>query len=505
MSVDSSAAPAPELNEQGWSLRLVLSLISLVLVLEVLSMSYIMVSTTIPLIGVEFGTTQGAWMLASVLLVGAVVSPVIGKLADTHGKRKLLLVCIGFTVVGSVISAVAPNFPIMLVGRVLSGFFIATLFLSYSLIRDVFPSRIVPLAVAIATSGMGLITVPLPFFSGWLIDTFGFRSVYWFIGGILIVSAALIIVTTPESPVRLRSRIDPIGALLLGGGVGGVLVAISFGDTWGWSNGSTLAYLFGGLALLVAWAISARIITEPLVDLRLFGQRAVIFTAIAAGFCYAISALVAVILPTMVMTPAIPGVDLGYGFGADAEGFALYQAPVGAGGVVAGVLVGYLVGRNVKPRQTMIAGMILFVVGGVLMAFFHDTKLSVFMIGLIIGVATGTGYASIPNLQIVSVPAQLQASTASMVAVFQSMFAAILPVVAFAIMNSHVALEVEGAVIYNNDAIKYAWLLVGLAGVLGAVSAILLPRNIKQISVPREHEPVIVPTQAAPTATISKI
>lgn len=500
MSVDSPSAPAPDVDERGWSLRLVLSLISFVLVLEVLSMSYIMVATTIPLISVEFGTTQGAWMLASVLLVGSVISPVVGKLADTHGKRRLLLVCIGFTIVGSVISALAPNYTVMLAGRILSGFFIATLFLSYSLIRDVFPSKIVPLAVAIATSGMGLITVPLPFFSGWLIDSFGFRSVFWVIGGILVVSAGLIVVTTPESPVRLRSRIDPIGAVLLGGGVGGVLVAISFGDTWGWSAGSTLAYMFGGIALLVAWVASARVIREPLVDLALFGQRPVIFTAISAGFCYAISALVAVVLPTMVMTPLIPGMDLGYGFGADAEGVALYQAPLGAAGVVAGVVVGVLVGRNVKPRLTMIAGMTLFIFGGVLMAYAHDTKLSVFLIAIIIGLATGTGYASIPNLQIVSVPPQLQASTASMVAVFQSMFAAILPVIAFSVMNSHVALEVEGAVIYNNDAIIYGWLIVAVAGALGAVAAILLPRNIKQINVAADQEAVIVPTNAAPLA-----
>jgi len=497
MSVDSPNVQALPVDEQGWSLRLVLSLISFVLVLEVLSMSYLMVSTTIPLISVEFGTTQGAWMLASVLLVGAVISPVVGKLADTHGKRRLLLACIGLTVIGSVISAVAPNYAIMLAGRVLSGFFIATLFLSYSLIRDVFPARIVPLAVAIATSGMGLITIPLPFFSGWLIDGFGFRSVFWFIGGILIVAAGLIVLTTPESPVRLRSRIDPVGALLLGGGVGGVLVAISFGDSWGWGSVSTLAYLFGGIALLAAWVVSARIVSEPLVDLRLFGQRPVILTAVSAGFCYAITAVVGVILPTMVMTPAVPGMDLGYGFGADAEGFAIYQAPLGAAGVVAGVLVGFLVGRGLKPRLSMIFGMISFLIGCTLMAFAHATTWSVILIALIIGMATGTGYASIPNLQIVSVPPQLQASTASMVAVFQSMFAAILPVIAFSIMNSHIALEVEGAVIYDNDAITYAWLVAAVAGALGAAAAILLPRNIRQIAVLREQVPVVNSAEAA--------
>lgn len=488
----------PPVHDAGWSWPLALSLSSLVLVLEMLSMSYVMVSMAIPLVATEFETIQGAWMLASVLLVGAVVSPVVGKLADKHGKRLLLLLCIGLTIIGSIISAVAPNYAIMLLGRVFSGFFIATLFLSYSLIRDVFPPKIVPMAVAIATSGMGVVTIPLPFFAGWLVDSLGLRSIFWFTAIILVIAVGLIIATTPESPVRLRARIDPIGALLLGGGVGGVLVAISVGESWGWSSGSTLTYLFAGLALLIAWMISARIVREPLVDLRLFGHRPVIFTAVSAGFSQAASAVVAVVLPTMVMTPFIPGLDLGYGFGASAEGTALYQAPMGAAGVAAGVFVGFLVGRNVKPRLTMIVGMALFALGGVMMAIAHESKLPVVSFSIIIGLATGASFSSTPNLQIVSVPAQLQASTASLVAVFQSLFAAILPVIAFSVMNSHVAVKVESVPLYSNEAIIYGWLIVAGAGALGVVAALLLPRTIKEIDVPPELEAVVVPTGAAP-------
>ncbi|GAA4802356.1 MFS transporter [Tomitella cavernea] len=93
------------------------------------------------------------------------------------------------------------------------------LFLSYSLIRDVFPSKTVPLAVSIATAGMGLISIAAPFLTGWLIDDFGWRSIFWFFTVTLVVLGVLILVGTPESAVRLRSRIDFIGAILLGAGI----------------------------------------------------------------------------------------------------------------------------------------------------------------------------------------------------------------------------------------------------------------------------------------------
>src|SRR3546814_4999780 len=98
-----------------------------------------------------------------------------------------------------------------------------------------------------------------------------------------------------------------IGAVLLGSGIAGILIGVSFGPTWGWKNGSTLAYLIGGVALLVAWVASARAIREPLIDLRYFGKRSVMLTAVGAGFCYGASGVFTILLPMMVMTPAVLG------------------------------------------------------------------------------------------------------------------------------------------------------------------------------------------------------
>ncbi len=478
---DGSSPSLPESTSmpERWTPRLVFSLASIVLLLEMLAVSYMMISTALPAISVHYQTTQGAWLLTSFLLLGAVASPLLGKLADMYGKRKVLLLAVAGAAVGSFISAVAPSYAVLILGRSLTGLLVPCLFLSYSLIRDVFPPKTVALAVSIATSGMGLIAIPAPFLTGWLIDNHGFRSIFWFFVIGLVLLGGMIFASTAESAVRLRSSLDLIGAVLLGSGIAGILIGVSFGPTWGWKNGSTLAYLIGGVALLVAWVASARAIREPLIDLRYFGKRSVMLTAVGAGFCYGASGVFTILLPMMVMTPAVLG--LGYGFGVTAEGFAIFQAPLGGMVVVGGLIVGFLVGRNIRPRLLMIIGMILMAVGFTLTATIHDNKPLLIIFAGIFGVGMGMGYASIPNLLIEAVPPQLQATTASMVAVFQSIFPAVLPVIAFTVLNSHIAMAMEGAVFYTDEGMRIAFLIGAAAAVLGAIAAVFLPRNIVQI------------------------
>ncbi|MFE3292758.1 MFS transporter [Rhodococcus sp. NPDC059234] len=496
----SAGSPPQDPNApQRWTPRLIFSLASIVLVLEMLAISYMMISMAQPAISTHYQTTQGAWLLTSFLLVGAVTAPLIGKLADMYGKRKLLLACIGVAALGSFICAIASSYAIMIVGRSLSGLLIPCLFLSYSLIRDVFPAKKVALAVSIATSGMGLIAIPAPFITGWLIDNHGFRSIFWFFVIGLVVLGAMIMFSTDETTIRLRSRLDVLGAVLLGAGLAGVLVAISFGPTWGWKSGSTLTYLFGGIALIVAWLVTAGTVKEPLIDLKVLRRRPVILTAAAAGCVYGVSGLYTLLLPMLAMTPAIMG--LGYGFGVDAEGFAIFQAPIGAMTVVGGLIVGILVGRQfAKPRLLMAIGMISAALGCALTAYSHDSKPSLILFAGLVGLGMGMGYAAVPNLLIEAVPPQLQASTASIVGVFQSIFPAVLPVIAFTVMNnSHIAPippEMTGGfVFYDDNGFKIAFLIGAVAAIVGLVLALLLPRRIEQATVSPDQiadEPVMV-------------
>lgn len=463
-------------DSERWGARQWVSFLSMVMLLELLACSYVMISIAIPSISGHFGTTQGVWLVTAFLLVASVASPVIGKLADTHGKRRLLLSCVLLAVVGAVTAALAPTFPILLGGWALVGLLSPCLFLVYSLIRDVFPPRSVALAVSICTTGMGLVAVPAPILGGWLIDSFGFRSIFWFCAGFLLVMAALIRLTTDESPVRLRSRMDFLGSVLLGAGLAGVLVYVSMGFDWGWGSAFNLAFLIGGLVLLALWYVSARVLDDPVIDLGILLLRPVALTTLSSGLCWSVVAAFTVILPMVVLTP--PDLALGYGFGLSHGQYGLMHAPIGGATLLGGFVVGYMM-RRFSPRVLMIAGMVIAGMAclGVAAALTHLALMTVF--AALVGLGCGMGYAATPNLLIASVPPEHQATAGAIASTSGNVFPAILPVVVFAVLNAHVADISEGTPLYSGAGVELAFSLIGIVSLVGAAIAIALPRGLR--------------------------
>jgi MFS family permease len=90
-------------------------------------MSYSMISTGLPDIMAHFRTDQGGWVQTAFLLVAAVISPTLGKIADMIGKRRVLLICVFVAAAGSFVSAVAPNFALLLAGRAMSSLLVSSL------------------------------------------------------------------------------------------------------------------------------------------------------------------------------------------------------------------------------------------------------------------------------------------------------------------------------------------------------------------------------------------
>lgn len=477
-SADPTRRPIPD---TGWSPRLIMSLVSLVVLLESLTMNASMISTGLPSIMAHFHTNQGGWIQTAFLLIATVISPTLGKFADMVGKRRVLLGCVVISAVGSLVSALAPTFLVLLLGRAMSSLLVTCLFLTYSLIRDVYPPKTVAMAAALATSGMGIVSIATPFLTGWLIDGFGWRSLFWFFTVILVITGIGIKLSTDESSFRLRSKIDWIGAALLGGGIGATLIAVSFGVDWGWTSAKTSALFFVGIVLLGAWIYSATVIKDPLIDLRLLTRRSIGLTAIAAGTAYGSTTVSSTILPLMSMTTASLG--LGYGFSVDAEGFAAIQSPLGVAQVIGGILVGVLIGRGLTPRVMCATGAGLLAVGSLVILSGMDTRWVVLVGAIITGVGTGLAYSSIPNLQFQTVAPELQASTASIVATSQSMMGAVLPVAVFTILNSNVARVVDGVSLYSANGMKLAWMTAAGIAVVSVIAALCVPRKIFAVKV----------------------
>jgi predicted MFS family arabinose efflux permease len=83
------------------------------------SLGMLLVPTIAEAMGVSVSTAQ--WMLTVNLLVGAVATPVMGRLSDGPKQKRMLLVALAIILLGSVVAALATDFTVFLIGRALQG------------------------------------------------------------------------------------------------------------------------------------------------------------------------------------------------------------------------------------------------------------------------------------------------------------------------------------------------------------------------------------------------
>src|SRR5436190_138858 len=184
-------------------------------------------------------TAWATWLLTGFLLVAAVSTPILGKLGDQYGKERLLVISLAIFFVGCVLAIFAWNIWSLIACRCLQGLGGAVFPLSFAIINDEFPREKVGTGVGMISAvfgiggGLGLVL------SGLLIDHLSWRWI--FIVGAAGVGVAVVLVRryVPESPIKTPSRVDFPGAALLAALLLSLLLALTEGDSWGWTSTAT--------------------------------------------------------------------------------------------------------------------------------------------------------------------------------------------------------------------------------------------------------------------------
>jgi MFS family permease len=469
-SIDS--LPAESARGTGWTPRLVISLLSMLCLVEAIAFAYVGTTTALPSIIDHFQTTQAGWLLTAYALVNSVSAPLMGKLADLYGKRRIMLVSIGIAAVGDVVTILAPDLWTMVVGQALHGFIAACIFLGYSLMRDVYPPKIVPFTASVSITGSGILTVFAPFVIGALIDSYGFRSLYVFDLVWILVMGVVLAVTTPETPVRRAARLDWLGAVLLAAGLSTVLLAISEGSSWGWASAPVLGLLVVGILLLVVYVVTALRRADPILDLRVLAKRAALIGVITGGVAYGLNPMTQTLMSLLALTPRSVGGD--YGLGLTASQYAWISAPLSVGSVLSGVCVGLVV-RRTGARITMFVGLGLMGVGALLVLVGHEALWQMIVASVVTGVGLGLALGSMPNLIMAGTPVEEQGSIASCGQLAAGFIGAVTPIVAFAILAPGAHQPVPGVLVYSNSGFDIALVVAAaLAFATIVVAAVFL-------------------------------
>ncbi|WP_328379706.1 MFS transporter [Streptomyces sp. NBC_01020] len=472
--VAPSQGNAPSLDNAPSKGKLLAVLVLIILFSEAGTFEITMVYPALPDMTRAFQTLHIAWAASIVTLAGATVMPLVGKAADKWGKKRVILGLGVVFVLGSVICAIATSFAVLLVGRALQGCLVGIVTLSYSLVRDIMPRDLVPVALGTVVTGVGMAAVAGPFLSGWLIDSFGHEGVFWFLALYAAVLLPVYAAVVPESPVRVDRPVDVVGTVLLGPGIGVLLLGITQGGTWGWTAGSTLTCLILGTAMLAGFTAWERVCSNPLISLDvLLGRRFGPTVLAVACVAYMMNAH-ALISPTMLMAPGgTPGIS--YGAGLSATQLALWTFPLGIVGMFMGPLGGFLSTR-IGARNVLLVSAGLFLLVMYLGSQLLTVRWQVALLSLTAGCAIGFLHSSNANLVQDALPASQSAVGNSIGGMVTLLSAGIATALTGVVMSGHV-LAVDPkthAVLYADSALTHSYGYAALVGAVGAVVVLVM-------------------------------
>lgn len=237
-------------------------------------------------IAVELGSSETtlAWVMTAPLLLSAVTFPVLGKLGDLRGHRRVFLWGFATSTLASALTALAWDAPSLIALRTLSGVLgAATQPTSLALIFAAYPGRGRVQAMGwwsmtfAAAPALGLLV------GGPLVDWVGWRSVFVIQAALSIGALALARSVLQETRPK-RVRFDVPGALALAVGIGGLMLALGSVRQLGVDSPLIAAALVLGVLGLAAFRwIEARV-DEPILPLAMLRQRIFVATLATNGF-----------------------------------------------------------------------------------------------------------------------------------------------------------------------------------------------------------------------------
>jgi EmrB/QacA subfamily drug resistance transporter len=262
-------------------------------------MDWFALNLTLPVIARDFDipTTDLQWLVSGYMLTLGALMITGGRLADVHGRRRVLVVgLVGFAVV-SVVCGVAQNVPWLVAGRVVQGTTAALIFpvavaVVTAYFRDDRQGRAVATVLAFSAIGTAL----GPFIGGVFAEHVSWRAVFLLNVPFCAVAAFLMLRYVPETRDEQAGRgLDLPGVVTIALGLSGVMLAVDQGMAWGWTSPATLICLVGGLALLALFVRIELRTSEPLLDLALLRNIPFVTVTVAGSVSNVVYCLVAVL------------------------------------------------------------------------------------------------------------------------------------------------------------------------------------------------------------------
>jgi MFS family permease len=471
-----------------------------------------------------YTTSTIAWILSAYLLVGVVVTPVFGKLGDLYGKKKMLLIAMGVYAAAVSIAGFTPNIGAafglarpdqiyVLIGvRAIQGVGMGMFPLGFAMLPEVFPAAKVGQAQGVISAmfaggaALGLVA------GGWIAQSYGWQLTYHTVIPVAITVFILAALYIRESPLYKERKVDLPGISSLGVGLTFLMLGITEGQYWGWTNlsGGTIGGItFGVPELLLLAAICLGFFVwwetrapSPVISFKALGERNIWVSNLNGVLVGMTMFLLFTVLVILAEYPA-PGFHLGE---LDAG---LVLVPAVLGMMAFGPLQGRAISRF-GPKPVMILGFLLIAGGALGLALTHPSVYEVAVFAIPVMVGNVGVLISMSNIIVLSVDPRTVGVHTGMNQTFRNLGSALGPVLVPSLLafygyqlfvaNPHPppALVPTGFTNYHFGGYELVFGLVAGIGLVGALVSTALRNYRFHADGTRTEDRARVPSPAAP-------
>ncbi len=314
-------------------------------------------SDLMTLLHIEPATVQ--WLTTGYLLTLGILVPVSGLLLQWFTTRQLFVTAIIFSILGTLIAALAPNFEMLMLARVVQAIGTGIMLpLMFNTILVIFPPE--KRGAAMGIIGLVIMFAPAigPTIAGLLIEHLSWHWIFWLSLPFLVLSLVCGIFFMQNVSKITKPKIDFLSILLSSLGFGGIVYGFSSAGegSGGWSSTKVIVALAVGVVALVLFALRQLRMKQPMINLRAFK-----YPMFTLGVLMVFISMM-IILSSMLVLPMF----LQRGFGKTAFYAGLIMLP---GGIINGIM-SPIMGRlfdKYGPRWLVFPG---FLVAAVMLWFF---------------------------------------------------------------------------------------------------------------------------------------
>jgi len=430
-------------------------------------------ATAVPSVVADIGGFESfPWLFSIYLLTMSVLVPVYSKLADTLGRKPILLFGIAVFLLGSILCGVAWDMPSLIVFRAIQGVGAGAIQpLAITVVGDIYTLEERARVQGYMSSVWAIASIIGPALGAVFSELHAWRWVFYINIPLCLLAGWLVLRGLRETVAKRRHRIDYAGAVLITVGLGAIILAtLEGGHGWAWDSPTSISLYAGGAAVLVAFVLVERRAAEPVLPPGVF-RRPVIAVSVGLGLALGVA-----LIGLTEYTPTY--LQVGAGTSALIGGAAL--AAMLLGWPVSSAIAGWVYLRR-GFRFNVIMGGVLALVGGVALAITspYPSPWIVAACSLVIGF--GFGWTAVPVIVAaqMTVPWQ-ERGVATGTIMFsrnlgQAVGAAILGAVANGVIAQHGGDATDPATIVAASEVVFLAIAIVLA--VQFLLAFLMPRN----------------------------